>query len=647
DLATAQRLLAQPGQLDAITVAAVDGVDQQQLVERLQTTLEGQGDVEVLTGAEITAEDQNAIRDGLRFFDAFLLAFALVGLVVAGFIVYNTFAILVAQRTRETALLRAIGAGRGQVIGTVVLEAVVVGLLASAAGIVAGVLTAGGLRAMLEALGVDLPADGLVLSSRTIVVSMIAGLGLTAVSAVGPALRASRVAPLAALREISVDRSDRSKLRTIAGVVALVVGAAGVIAGLAQPAPAPAGLGALAIFVGVFVLGPVIAPPVISVLGVPVRALRGTTGSMAVRNALRNPKRTANTATALTVGLALVCAITVLGASLRASIRDTIDGQFTGDFAIESGSFGIGGLSPDLARDIAAVDGVAATSGIRFAVGEINGGADGFSVVDPATAFELFDVGVIAGRGEDLDEHGILVFEDKAADLGVGVGDQVTVHLAGLDPRPLTVVGIYRENSLAGNYAISQSLAAATGHPQFDSSVFVRLDPGATIAEVRPVLAELVAAYPDADLQDRDEYRESQAAQIDQFVNLVYGLLGLAIVIASLGVANTLRLSVLERTRELGLLRAVGMTRAQSRSMVRWEAVLTAVLGAVQGVVIGVFFGWVLIRALRDQGLESFSVPVPSLVVIVAIAAALGVAASIRPARRAARLDVLGAIADH
>jgi putative ABC transport system permease protein len=397
--------------------------------------------------------------------------------------------------------------------------------------------------------------------------------------------------------------------------------------------------------VGIFILGPLLAAPVARLLGYPLERLRGVTGRLARENATRNPTRTARTAAALMIGVALVAGVTVLAASLRASIRDIIAAQFVGDLVVDSGSFGDGGLSPQLTDELNQLPEVASATGIRIALAEIEGDGAFVSAVDPETAFALFDVGIVAGEPEDLTDSSIFLLERRAESLGVGLGDTIEARFLDGSTRSLTVSGLYTEPQLAGNQVISHSLAEQVSPQQFDLTTFVLLADGVGIEQARPAIEAVTDRYPNATLQDRDEYVEAQAATIDILLNLIYGLLGLAVIIAAFGITNTLRLSVIERTREIGLLRAVGMTRSQIRSTIRWEAVITALLGAVQGVVIGLALGYAVIFALRDEGIETFSVPSGSLIIIVLLAAAIGVLAAIRPARRAARLDILESIA--
>jgi putative ABC transport system permease protein len=647
DLATAQHVLAgTAGELDMVMVAADEGISGDEITARIDAAIpEG---TEALTGSEITKETQDSLKEMLGLFNTFLLAFAAIGLVVACFTIYNTFQIVVTQRRREMAMLRAVGATRRQVLSAQLIEAVFVGVLASLLGLAAGVLVAAALRGMLEAFGVDIPASGTVFRTRTAVVALTVGVLMTVVSAVFPSLRASRIPPLAALRDVAVGAIDRPRRRLLSGAALTVIGVAVLVVGLAGSGLAWVGSGALAIFVGVFVLGPLIVRPVVRVLGAPLSALSGITGSIARENALRNPKRTARTGGALMVGVALVVAITVMSASLKDWTRGVFDEQFTGDFVVATDAAGAGGLSPQLASDLNELPEVDSAAGVRSGVARMqqrNAGDTTYVSVDPGTAARVFDIGMIEGSIAALTPDGVLLDDDEAAGRRLGVGDTLQLTFLNGTTSDLTVEGIYTEDELAGPLVISHALNEQSGSDQLDFSVYVATARGVSDAAARAAIARISDGYPNAELQSRAEYIDSQAASLDQLINLMYGLLGLAVIIALFSIANSVALSIHERTHELGLLRAVGMTRPQTRSAVRWEAVLVALLGTGLGIMIGVFFGWSISVAIGGEGLGTFSMPVIPIVVIALLAVLGGVLASLRPAMRAARLDVLRAIA--
>jgi putative ABC transport system permease protein len=407
------------------------------------------------------------------------------------------------------------------------------------------------------------------------------------------------------------------------------------------------GLGAATVFIGVSVLGPTLARPLSRVIGAPLPRLRGVPGNIARENAMRNPKRTARTGGALMIGVAMVVGITVIAANAKAWARDVYGGQFTGDFVVSTDTFGFGGLNPDLAAELDELPEVAVATGIRYgAATNVDAGDDTRYVsIDPATAAPLLDLGMVEGTIESLTADGILVDDDEAADHGLARGDPLEFAFLNGDTRVLTVQGLYTEDDLVGPFVISHALHEQTGSDQFDASVYIATAPGVSETAARAAVTAVSEPYANADVQSRGEYIDDQAAQVDQIVNLMYGLLGLAIIIALLSIANSMALSIHERTRELGLLRAVGMTRRQVRLAVKWEAVLIGVLGTLLGLLIGASFGWAISVTLRDAGLGTFAMPIQPLLIIALIAAVGALLASARPARRAAKLDVLRAIA--
>ena len=433
DLATAQQvLLGGTDEIDAVMVDAEPGISEADLTSRVAAVLPP--DVEALTGTQITEETQADMREGLSFFNTFLLVFAAIGLVVACFTIYNTFQIIVTQRRQEMALLRSVGATRRQVLWAQLLEAVIVGVTASAIGLVAGVVVAGGLKQMMEGFGIDIPAGGTVLQARTAVVAMIVGTIVTIGSAVFPSMRASRVPPLAAIRD-SVVQAGAPQVRRglVLGGVLSALGVASFVAGLSGAGIPWVGVGALLLFVGVFTFGPLIARPAARALGAPAARGAGVTGVLARENAMRNPKRTARTGGALMVGVALVVAITMIAATAKDWTRDVFAGQFTGDYVVSTDTFGFGGLSPDVADRLNELPEVAAAAGIRIgAARDLSGGGGdiGYVAVDPSTAGDVFDLGMIDGSIESLEPGGVLVDDDEAGNRHLAVGDTIEFGFA-------------------------------------------------------------------------------------------------------------------------------------------------------------------------------------------------------------------------
>jgi len=639
-------LIPEPGHVSNVAVAAEPGVRQDELVSRLDAVLPD--GVESLTGAALNSEIEVEIQgEDQETFQQALILFAGIALVVATFSIYNTFSILVAQRTRESALLRALGASRGQVLRSVAAEALAVGLVASVGGIAVGLGLASGLLALMDVLGLAAPASSPVLNAGTVVIALAVGVIVTLVASLAPAVRASRVPPLAALRDVAVDRSATSRWRAVAGVVLVGAGIALTIVGATSEALEAAGLGALATLIGIVVLGPVAARPAAAVIGAPQAAWRsGMSGVLARRNAMRNPRRTAGTAAPLMLGVAVVSLFTVVAASLKQSIADAVDEQFLGDLVIIGE--GSGGFSTDLAPAIAELPEVAAASPSGGGPARIDGRSVLVPTFDPATieAVENLDMRQGSLRGVTPDQVAISV--EYAEDHGLAFGDPVTVDYPDGETERPTVGAIFEDDELSeGGGGIRLHRDAYLPHTSrpVDVNMQIALADGVTDAEGEAAVQRVADRFGAPDVQTKREFTDSINAEIDVFLTVVYVLLVLAIVIALMGIANTLALSIHERTRELGLLRAVGQTQGQTRAMVRGEAVTVALFGTVGGLALGLFLAWGLVSALASDGLGTFAIPTASLAVVLALGALVGVVAALRPAHRAARMDVLSAIA--
>ncbi|HSP36546.1 MAG TPA: FtsX-like permease family protein [Frankiaceae bacterium] len=642
----AQRLVAQPGTFDTIGLVAKDGVSQTQLVSEVQSVLPS--GVEAVTGKQVVKESKDQAKASLTFFNTFMLVFAIVALLVGGFMTFNTFSITVAQRTRENGLLRALGASRRQVLGSVLVEASAIGVIASLVGLGLGVVVAAGLKALIAALGFPLPGGGVVFTVRTAALALVIGIGITVLSAFSPARKAAKVSPMRAMQaEFTGSTGYGSKERVIVGVVVLASGIGLLFAGLSGVGNAVTltGIGMLLVFFGVSVLGRTIALPLSRFIGAPLPRLRGVAGEVARENAMRNPKRTAATASALMIGVGLVCFITVLATSTKTSINSTIDKAFTGDFVVNSGAsqYQSGGLDPAIARQINGLPEVAAATGLRLAPVQLEGKAQQIVAVDTKTAYQIMDVKPLQGSTQ-LGAGEVAVYEKVAKDHGLRVGSVIPARFPSTGEKPLRVGLIYGENQPAGNYFISTAAYDANFPNPYDYQIYVKKAPTTSSAAALAAVKRTTSAYPGTEVLDQAGLKDQIAQPINQLLALVYALLLLAIIIALLGIGNTLALSIFERTREVGLLRAVGMTRPQLRSAIRWESVIIALQGTVLGLIIGVFFGWALVRALKDQGITTFSVPVGTLIVVVVLAAVAGVVAAILPSRRAAKLNVLRAI---
>ena len=644
DLVTAQEFLAKPGFVDAILISGDGSVSDEQLAQAINAAIPSSYKTETLTGAQITQETQDQIGTALSFFSILLSTFSYIALGVGSFVIYNVFSISAAQRQRENALLRAIGASKKQVTRAMLIESVVVGLFGSVIGLFAGIGLSKALSALLKAAGIDLPTGGLVVPSSAIINTIVVGLIVTVSSAWLPARRAGKVPPLAAMRETAIEVVALTRRRTIFGLVLIALGAASIIAVTNNASNTWLGLGILFVFSGTITLGPVIARPVALLLGKPAERFRGVTGTMARQNSARNPKRTSRTASPVLIGVALVTAVAALAASIRTQIDGVFTEQFKGDYAISTTARGFGGLSPSLADEINLLPEVERATGIGLLTVKIEDRGQYLTTINPATAEGVFDLGLTSGTYADLTADTIFVSEQYAENNSSKLGDTIAVTLADAQVKSLRIAGIYEFDEIAGKYTVSRDIIKDSTVINFDLGVYIKTKPGISDASARAVLQTAVDKYGQGTLLSKREYIDSQSGQINQLLGLIYGLLFLSVIIAVVGIIITLLLSVFERQREIGLLRAVGMTKSQVRTTVRWESVITSLLGAVVGIVLGVGLGWVIVYALRDQGLSSFSVPISSTVSILIMAFVIGILAAVYPAWRATRVNLLTAI---
>ncbi len=541
--------------------------------------------------------------------------------------------------------MRAIGASRRQVTTAMLVEAVAVGLVGAILGFFGGVALALGVSRLLKAIGLPLGNTGLVIKPSTLIITVIVGVLVTVVCALAPALRAGRVPPLAAMRDVAIDRSSVSRARVVIGTIATVIAIISIVLGLSGGSALWLAPGIIGAFVAIIVFGPLLAAPFARLANRPLRRVRGITGEMASQNAARSPKRTALTAAALMVGVSLLIGISVIASSARKSIEDVFSRQFTGDYTVTSnGGNGLGDLSPQLVDKINDLPEVGDAAAVGIQPILINGDAKSVTVVDPTTIGALFDPNFLEGQLSDLTKEGVMVSKDKADRDDLKVGSTLKAQLFG-PPFTLTVQGIYDDKDLAGNLMVNRHLFDDSNTDRFDFGIFITRAPGVSDADAQKAIEQTVTTSGSGKFQTKAEYIKSQTKQIDPFLNIIYGLLTISVFIAALGIIITLLLAVYERRRELGLVRAVGMTRPQVRSSIRWEAVITAIFGALEGVVIGMLLGWVMVKALRDQGFTVFQVPWTALIIIIVLALVVGVVAAWIPARRAAKANILEAIA--
>lgn len=635
ELATGQRLLGKEGRIDVVSVASSTGVDDAQLKASLQDALGA--DVTVRTGNEQAASDAEDIEEALAFIRYFLLAFGFIALGVGAFVIYNTLTITVAQRVRELATLRALGASGRQVRRSVLIEGLVLGVLASAVGLVLGYFLASGLSAIFVALGIDLPKTDQVVKPRTIVASIAVGVIVTALASIAPARRATRISPVAAMQEGAKLPPKLTTRKPIWGLAVLLVAA--VLLGVgafgldADTGLILIGVGCLVLFVAVSMLAHRVVEPVARLVGRPLR-VGGASGRLASENAARNPARTASTAGALMIGLALVTLVATLGSGLRSSSREALEQQVTADFVVTSGN-GFDTIPRAVGQAVAEVPG-ATVYPIRSdrvkAFGE-EVSLDGVRAGSDA----VVSLSAVPGPGEAVVER------DYAADNDLAVGDAFTITTPDATRLELTVAGLQERTAVQNIDPVLAKIIidAATFDESFprpgDQYVFVAGTPELEAID------NALAAFPDVEADTRAGWVDTRVEGINQLLALLYVLLALSVVVSLFGMVNTLVLTVFERTREIGMLRAVGMSRRQVRRMVRGESIITALIGATLGLPLGLLLAALMSKALEEEGM-TFAVPLGSLVTFTIVAFAAGILAAIAPARRAARLDVLRAL---
>lgn len=641
DLPTAQAVLGKVGVVDEVDIMAADGVSARELRNDIAEVLPQ--NVEALTGEQVADDGTQAVRDSMGIFTTVLLVFAGVSLLVGSFVIWNTFNVLVAQRRREVALLRSVGATRRQVLTGVLAEAGLVGLVSGGLGLVLGVGLATGIRILLELIGVEMPTTSPAVETRTIIAALAVGLLVTMVAAIAPAWSATRVAPMEALRNVvppsgGVGRGRRNAgwVMTGAGLAALVAAA---VVGNQRWWTVFATVGT---FIGLVVAGPALARGMARLVD---HGRRGSGWRMAARNIARNSRRSAATALALTIGLTVVAAVAVTATSLKDSVSEAVSGGNRSDLILEPAGAGLG-FSPSVATLLRGRDDVADVVELRESAAQVNGDSSLVTALDTAGLESVIDLGVETGSLDALQPGGILVSTTDAEDLGVVAGDAVTVTWPETGETTMQVVGTFSKGSLINaSYVMTMPDFAANVTSKLDGAILMNSAPGADPAEAKATIEAALADYPNVTVNDPAEITQKAQDSVDQLLGIVTALLLLAVVVAILGIVNTLVLSVVERTHELGLLRAVGGTRRQVRTVVRRESVLMALLGALTGIALGTVAGIALSRALADEGITELAVPTGTLAIYLVVATAVGVLAAIGPARRASKVDVLQAIA--
>jgi putative ABC transport system permease protein len=649
---TANDFLGAQDQADSLLIGVLPGFSLSEVQASIAEMLPES--IEVITGVQAAKEISGSINDVIDIFGKVLLGFAAISLFVSAFLIFNTFAIIVSQRLRELALMRAVGASTQQIRAMIIGEGLIIGIIATGLGILGGLGVAQGITALFNAAGAAFPTAGLTLSLRTILVSVFIGIGVTVTAAIVPAIRASRIPPVAAMRpELGFSALQRNK-RLAVGLTTLLFGITLFSIGLfVQPGGAvitlaSSAIGAVMLFLGVASLSTTIAAPasrlISRILPMPFRPMtRSVPGRLASRNAQRTPRRTASTASALMVGLALVSTVSVVAASVKKSFTEQLQSSVTADFFITNLSFQ--GLPVAFAERLDALDELGSVSPFRATRALVNGEEKQIGAVKPEMG-DIVDVGVIEGSIESLAEGKLLLHRDPARDLGLGIGDSLDITWQNGTTATLIIGGIYTEAAVAGNWLISlETLSQASKAPPVDFFIGAKIADGVSIEDARAAVEKVAEEFPSAEVQDQSEFQKSQEDQLNQLLAIVYGLLIFAILIAVLGIANTMALSVYERTREFGLLRAVGMSKRHLKRSVRWEAIIVSVFGATLGVVVGIPLGVSVAMALPDSFVTTTQIPVNTIVAILLASIVVGIVAAIFPARRAAKLDVLAAIA--
>jgi putative ABC transport system permease protein len=639
DLPAAQALFNTQGRYDTISVLAAPGANDVTLQRQIAGILPP--GVEVVSGQSVANELSTTVNHQLGFISTALLIFALISLLVGGFTIFNTFSITVGQRTRELALLRIVGASRRQVFGSVLSEAALTGLIASVIGLGLGVLAALGLKALLGAFGIVLPSAPLVFEPRTVVVALAVGVGATVLSAIVPARRAVRIAPVAALAEQPDEATGPVRRRkVIAGTAIGLFGLAAMADGIAKPSLALVGVGALAIVITRGMLAPLVARPLSGTLGRPLARLFGIPARLGRENSMRNPGRTAQTAAALMIGLSLVATIAVLGASFSKSAKNSVDTAVNADYIVS----GNGGFSKSVLGAVSRLPGVATSTVVYQGQFEVRNSLSTLVAASPADLSRTVRLHITEGSGAPAMAAGQLLVDTNTADKDhLHVGSTVPVKFAQTGSATMRVGGIFKANPLLGSYLTGEGFFLT--HFENPLPIAVLLSAAPDAHGLGPALNRVLTPYANVSFKTRAQFEASAQASVNQLLGLIYVLLALAVVIALIGIVNTLMLSVFERTHEIGLLRAVGMRRGQVKAMIRSESVIIALFGGVTGVAVGTGLGLALASALRNSSVTNLAVPVPSLIAFVVLSAILGLIAATWPARRAAGLDVLSAIA--
>lgn len=650
-LATAQRLLRLGDGISQISVIAADGTATSEVADRLRAELGT--DVDVAASQDTAAASAAAAKSQLGFITGALLALAGAALVIGAFLIANTFSVLVTQRTRELAVMRAAGATGRQVMTSILGEAAVLGIAGAVAGTGAGLVAATGLRALLDAAGATVPDGPTVLSARTLVVALAVGVVVTLIAAFGAARRAARVSPVMAMREGALGTAGgRGRIRAGVGLTLTAAGVAALSVGGATESMPALGAGTAALVAGLVALAPVVAPAVVHLIGRGLSAVTGRSvpAGLAREAARRAPRRTGATVMALALSLALVVFVSVVGASVRAALQSGFDEAITAELVVESarGEM-LGGLEPATREKIEELDEVGTVSPLRFGHWKDSGATRALTALDPATIDDVTHVDMVEGSLTDLSDgrDGVVITERQAVERGLDVGDRLAMTFARTGTVQVPVVGLIDDDdakALSTDYLVSLASYRDWFTERVDATLLVRPSSGTTLDQAQTALEDALEGMPTVEVRDQASAAEARTASLDGILTLITAVLMLTVLIAMLGITNTLALSIIERTRELGLLRAVGMTRRQLRTMIRTESLLIAVAGLLVGTTVGVATSALFVRAIAQGGDLHLQIPTTGLALVAAVALVVGIVGGLAPARRAARLEVLTAI---
>jgi putative ABC transport system permease protein len=649
-LSDMQRWFSMQGKFSEIDAKAEAGVSSDTLAERVKAAVPAYA--EVKTGTQAAADQTKQLSDAIgSFLKPMLLSFGGIAVLVGAFIIFNAFSMTVAQRRREFAMLRALGASRRQVLATLTVEAVVMGLLASILGILAGLGIAAGVIQLLQAVNVDVPHSSLVLAPRTVIVSLAVGVVVTLLSAVVPAWRATQVPPVVALQEgAALPPSRFARFMPVVAVVVAVLGVLGIVGGMYGPGTTTSRLGTIAlgavlVFVAVAIASKYLIRPLAGALGWPLQKVAPVSGRLARDNTVRNPARTAATASALMIGLGVVVFVAVFAQGLKTSFIDAFDRVSRADFVVQSEGFVP--LPGDTAMRLQSLPGVQTSTGLDMQQVRADGKTSLVMGIDPGLFKQIWHFDWLKGGSDallgKLGTTNAIVEEQTASTIGAKVGDTITVETQDGKKARIKVIGLFRDPMMLNGIVVGTGGYQALFPSAQQYMVFVKTAAGTDPAQEAARIKTALASVPTAKVQTAQEYKDSLVGQVNQLLNLVYGLLAMSVIISLFGIVNTLVLAVYERTREIGLLRAIGSSRRQVRATVRYESVITSIIGALMGIVVGIAFAWVITTRFAGQGI-TFSIPGGQLVVFLIVGVIVGVIAAILPARRAARIDILQAI---